>query len=69
MFFSCLECTSSAVQALSAFKKLYPNHRRDEVQRCIDKAVVFIEKEQQSDGSWFVDCHPSAFYEYLILDA
>lgn len=51
--YPCLECTSSAVQALAAFKKLYPIHRRDEVQKCIDKAIVFIEKVQQSDGSWY----------------
>lgn len=37
-----------------AFKILYPGHRQEEVQRCIDKAAAFIEKIQEPDGSWFV---------------
>nr|KAJ0211141.1 hypothetical protein LSAT_V11C400209690 [Lactuca sativa] len=49
-----VECTSAAIQALVAFKRLYPGHRREEVQRCIDKSASFIEKIQAPDGSWFV---------------
>ncbi|GKB49080.1 cycloartenol synthase [Tanacetum coccineum] len=49
-----VECTSAAIQALVAFKRLYPGHRRDEVQGCIDKAAAFLEKIQETDGSWFV---------------
>ncbi|KAK1269673.1 Cycloartenol synthase [Acorus gramineus] len=49
-----VECTSSAIQALALFKKLYPTHRKDEIETCIAKGVRFIEKEQLSDGSWFV---------------
>ncbi|KAJ9568318.1 hypothetical protein OSB04_004284 [Centaurea solstitialis] len=48
-----VECTSAAIQALVAFKRLYPGHRREEVQRCIDKSATFIEKIQASDGSWY----------------
>ncbi|XP_076911918.1 cycloartenol Synthase-like [Bidens hawaiensis] len=48
-----VECTSPAIQALVAFKRLYPGHRREEVQRCIDKAVAFIESIQEADGSWY----------------
>ncbi|KAI3681373.1 hypothetical protein L6452_36167 [Arctium lappa] len=48
-----VECTSAAIQALVAFKRLYPRHRREEVQRCIDKCAAFIEKIQASDGSWY----------------
>nr|UBR57589.1 oxidosqualene cyclase [Panax ginseng] len=48
-----VECTSAAIQALSAFKKLYPDHRREEIQLCIEKAALFIEKIQASDGSWY----------------
>ncbi|KAJ9549344.1 hypothetical protein OSB04_021887 [Centaurea solstitialis] len=51
--YPCLECTSDAIQALASFAKSYPDHRREEVQRSIDKAVTFIEKEQASDGSWY----------------
>ncbi|KAH0934695.1 hypothetical protein HID58_011812 [Brassica napus] len=49
-----VECTSAAIQALVAFRKLYPGHRKKEVDECIEKAVKFIESIQESDGSWFV---------------
>ncbi|TKY44490.1 Cycloartenol synthase [Spatholobus suberectus] len=48
-----VECTSAAIQALASFRKLYPGHRREEIQHCIDKAATFIEKIQASDGSWY----------------
>ena len=48
-----VECTSAAIQALTLFKKLYPEHRREEIENCIAKAAEFIEKMQASDGSWF----------------
>ncbi|KAI3499676.1 hypothetical protein L1887_35481 [Cichorium endivia] len=48
-----VECTSAAIQALVSFKRLYPGHRREEVQRCINKAASFIEKIQAPDGSWY----------------
>ncbi|XP_057979064.1 cycloartenol synthase 2 [Malania oleifera] len=48
-----VECTSAAIQALSSFRKLYPGHRREEIEDCIRKAAVFIEKQQVSDGSWY----------------
>ncbi|XXG64377.1 hypothetical protein AAC387_Pa05g2348 [Persea americana] len=47
-----VECTSASIQALASFKKLYPGHRREEIEMCINKAVNFIEKIQESDGSW-----------------
>ncbi|KAK1361094.1 Cycloartenol synthase [Heracleum sosnowskyi] len=48
-----VECTSAAIQALSTFKKLYPGHRREEINLSIEKAASFIEKIQASDGSWY----------------
>ncbi|KAK9154665.1 hypothetical protein Sjap_002145 [Stephania japonica] len=48
-----LECTSASIQALTSFKKLYPGHRREEIQCCISKAVKFIENIQKPDGSWY----------------
>ena len=50
----CVECTSGAIQALTSFKKLYPEHRRHEIENCISKAAKFIEDIQAPDGSWFV---------------
>ncbi|KAF3956067.1 hypothetical protein CMV_018779 [Castanea mollissima] len=37
-----VECTSAAIQALTLFKKLYPEHRREEIENCIAKAAEFI---------------------------
>lgn len=49
-----VECTSSAIQALTSFRNLYPEYRRKEVDNCISKAAHFIESVQRSDGSWLV---------------
>lgn len=60
-----MECTSSAIQALVSFKKLHPEHRKGEVELCIKKAAAFIEKAQESDGSWFLSFYPSMNFYYL----
>ncbi|KAI4376391.1 hypothetical protein MLD38_014160 [Melastoma candidum] len=51
--FQCVECTSSAIQALTKFKHLYPDHRSGEISLCISKAADFIESIQLLDGSWY----------------
>ncbi|KAJ1267796.1 hypothetical protein BS78_07G085600 [Paspalum vaginatum] len=48
-----VECTSSVIQALALFREKYPGHRKDEIDRCIRRATVFIEKLQNDDGSWY----------------
>ncbi|KAL4585020.1 hypothetical protein LXL04_009633 [Taraxacum kok-saghyz] len=48
-----VECTSSALQALILFKKLYPEHRSQEVANCISNAIRFLEDTQWPDGSWY----------------
>ncbi|CAN6445098.1 unnamed protein product [Victoria cruziana] len=48
-----VECTSAAVQALAAFRTLYPGHRKEDIEACISKAVHFIKKIQLPDGSWY----------------
>ncbi|KAL9241665.1 hypothetical protein vseg_015749 [Gypsophila vaccaria] len=48
-----VECTSAAIQSLVSFKKLYPGHRREAIEKCIKQAVKFIEKIQAADGSWY----------------
>lgn len=48
-----VECTSSAIQGLSLFKKLYPQHRTEEIEMSIAKSVEFIEESQNPDGSWY----------------
>ncbi|PWA40933.1 squalene cyclase [Artemisia annua] len=48
-----VECTSAVVQGLTSFMKLYPSHKREEIQACVDKAITFIENMQLPDGSWY----------------
>ncbi|XP_061352222.1 beta-amyrin synthase-like [Gastrolobium bilobum] len=48
-----VECTASAIGALVLFKKLYPDHRKKEIENSIIKAVRFIEDTQTTDGSWY----------------
>jgi len=47
-----LECTSSAIQGLALFTKLYPYYRKKEIDDCISGAAKFMEGKQREDGSW-----------------
>lgn len=49
-----VECTSAAIQGLVLFTRTNPRYKSKEIQRCINKAVEFIEKTQLHDGSWSV---------------
>ncbi|KAG2725901.1 hypothetical protein I3760_01G087700 [Carya illinoinensis] len=56
-----VECTSSVIQALVLFEKLYPGHRKQEIDNCIKNAARFLEDIQMPDGScllhiWFMVC-------------
>ncbi|XP_004289557.1 PREDICTED: beta-amyrin synthase-like [Fragaria vesca subsp. vesca] len=48
-----VECTSSTIQGLVLFRKLYPSHRRKEIKNFITRAADFIESMQHADGSWY----------------
>ncbi|XP_047155550.1 beta-amyrin synthase-like [Vigna umbellata] len=48
-----VECTASSIEVLVLFKKLYPEHRKEEIENFIGKAVTFIEDSQLEDGSWY----------------
>lgn len=48
-----VECTSAAIQALVAFRRLYPGHKKAEIENCIKRGSSFIEKIQAPDGSWY----------------
>ncbi|KAL0012820.1 hypothetical protein SO802_007928 [Lithocarpus litseifolius] len=48
-----VECTASAIQALVLFKKLYPKHRKEEIENFIKNAVHYLEDMQMPDGSWY----------------
>ncbi|CAN0864492.1 Beta-amyrin synthase [Linum grandiflorum] len=48
-----VECTGSAICALVEFKKLYPEHRRKEIENFIQRAVGYLEATQTSEGGWY----------------
>ncbi|XP_062155098.1 beta-amyrin synthase 2-like [Alnus glutinosa] len=48
-----VECTSSTIQALVLFNKLYPGHRKKEIEIFITKAVGYLEDTQKPNGSWY----------------
>ncbi|WOH00512.1 hypothetical protein DCAR_0519877 [Daucus carota subsp. sativus] len=48
-----VECTASAIQAMVLFLKLYPGHRKKEIEIAISNAVRYLEGIQMSDGSWY----------------
>ena len=57
-----VECTSAAIQALVLFKKLYPGHRKTEIEHLITNAIKYLDNRQMPDGSWytsFLDKHES----------
>ncbi|XP_050940718.1 isomultiflorenol synthase-like isoform X2 [Cucumis melo] len=48
-----VECTSSALQAILLFRKQYPSHRKEEINKFINKAIRFLLDTQLPDGSWY----------------
>ncbi|XP_050208772.1 lupeol synthase-like [Mercurialis annua] len=48
-----VECTSSTLQALVLFQKLYPTHKKEEIDHFIKNSIRFIEGTQRTDGSWY----------------
>ncbi|XP_010545605.1 PREDICTED: seco-amyrin synthase-like [Tarenaya hassleriana] len=57
-----VECTASVIVALVSFKKLYPWHRKKEIESCITNAVDYTEKQQLPDGSWYGSWGVCFFY-------
>ncbi|KAJ4833618.1 hypothetical protein Tsubulata_050985 [Turnera subulata] len=47
------ECTSSVIQALVLFKKVYPDHRKEEIDSSIMKGVRYLENTINPDGGWY----------------
>ncbi|KAF3450091.1 hypothetical protein FNV43_RR06171 [Rhamnella rubrinervis] len=47
------ECTSSSIDALVLFTKLFPGHRKKEIDNFITKAARYLEDNQMPDGSWY----------------
>jgi len=49
-----VECTSSVLQALILFGDFNSEYRSNEIKENVNKAAIFIERNQNKDGSWFV---------------
>ncbi|KAJ0008417.1 hypothetical protein Pint_30747 [Pistacia integerrima] len=47
------ECTASTIKALTLFKKLYPEHRKKEIEILVTNAAKYLEESQLPDGSWY----------------
>lgn len=47
-----VECTSACIQALCKFRKLFPQHRRQEIDSSIAAGLKFVKSIQREDGSW-----------------
>ena len=62
-----VECTSSAIQALVLFKKLYPGHRRKEIENFIQSAAEYLEDVQMPNGSWYVTFMSPTLHILLIV--
>ncbi|KAI9185997.1 hypothetical protein LWI28_012872 [Acer negundo] len=48
-----VECTATAIQSLDLFKKLYPGHKKTEIENFIINSVRYLENLQMPDGSWY----------------
>lgn len=46
------ECTTSAITALSHFRKHYPNYRANEIEAAKKRAVDYIHNAQDANGAW-----------------
>ncbi|KAJ9175149.1 hypothetical protein P3X46_013730 [Hevea brasiliensis] len=48
-----VECTASAIHTFVLFKKLYPGHRKEEIENFISNAVRYVENIQTVEGGWY----------------
>lgn len=51
--YSYVECSSSSITALCAFRKQHPKHRSEEVSSAVARGLDFIKGAQKEDGSWY----------------
>lgn len=49
---SYVECTSSCIQGLVVFTKMYPEYRQSEIKIALHEGLKFIQNKQRPDGSW-----------------
>ena len=58
--YSYVECSSACITALAAMRKRYPQHRRAEVGRALQRGKDYILSIQLPDGSWCAVGRPAA---------
>jgi len=51
--YSYVECSASAMGALTAFSRQFPEHRAGEIARAVRRGAQFIKAMQRRDGSWY----------------
>ena len=51
--YSYTECSSACIQALVKFRNEFPDFRKTEVEKAIEKGIGFILSQQKADGSWY----------------
>ncbi|KAI8899186.1 terpenoid cyclases/protein prenyltransferase alpha-alpha toroid [Globomyces pollinis-pini] len=51
--YSYIECTTAVVLGLTTFSKYYPNHRKDEISKTVERSIQFIKRAQLPDGSFY----------------
>ncbi|KAG7254709.1 hypothetical protein CRUP_031744 [Coryphaenoides rupestris] len=47
-----VECTSSVMQGLKLFQRIYPEHRAQEIGSTLRGGLDFCRRQQRDDGSW-----------------
>ncbi|KDN35062.1 hypothetical protein RSAG8_11900, partial [Rhizoctonia solani AG-8 WAC10335] len=47
------ECTTSVITALTHFKRVFPDYRRDEIEDVTNKAIKYLHNAQKPEGGWF----------------
>ena len=47
------ECTSSVIMCLTAFSKVYPKYRAEDIRFCIGRCVNYLLQSQYPNGGWF----------------
>ena len=62
-----VENTGSVLQALALFTKLYPNHRKKEIEYSMAKAAHYLEQSQCPNGGWCVMLYLSHFFFASML--
>lgn len=47
------ECTTAVITALVAYRNIYPNYRRADIDTAVQRAGRWVHSDQRKDGSWY----------------